>query len=488
MILTKTDFMNYLECPMYLWLSKNRPELLPEDGPEKGRIFAMGQEVDELAKKLFPAALEIKGFNEQGFENTKKALKKNPKALFQPTAIAGNIAARADILTASMEPGVFDINEVKMATKMKKEYLFDVGFQKICFEDAGIKIGRLKLVHINGNYVRNGTVDPGQLFEIEDITDDVNDKLPEIQDEIERALKIIDFQEEPDLRLINACKNPKYCDYIEHYSKVSENIYQLAEKINETHLLQLLEREVLDHKKIAPELLKKIRYEAPGEFTKIDANAIEQELKKLEYPLYFFDYETYNNAIPPFDGVKPYQQIPFQYSLMVKENPTADLKHVGFLAEKYENPIYDLLQSLKKEVGFKGSVIVWFSPFETNRNKEMADAEPEFAKLLESMNERMFDLMLIFKFKNQMYVKSEFKKLASLKIILPVLCPELSYQDLNIREGGTASASWPILTNGGLAPQEKLKLKNDMIEYCKRDTQAMVSILDRVCRDINIKI
>ena len=483
-MLTKTDFINYLECPMYLWLSKNRPELLPDDDAEKERILAAGREVDEFAKQLFPKAVEIKSYNEAGWENTKRALAENPKVLFQPTAVFNELAARADILVASVVKGVYDINEVKMATKVKKDYLYDLGFQQICFEGAGIKIGRLKLVHINGNYVRHGAIDVTQLFEIEDITDEVKELLPEIKDEIERALKVAEITEEPSVALINSCSNPKYCDYLEHYAKMSEGIYPLAENIQLTQLAQLLEREILDHKKISPALLEKVGYEPPAEFTQINAEGIRHELAKLQYPIYFFDYETYNSAIPPFDGTKPYQQIPFQYSLHIKDSPTSEMRHADFLANTFENPVPALLEKLAQDVGMQGSVIVWFAPFETGRNNEMAAEYPEFADLLKSINQRMFDLMLIFKFKNQLYVKSEFKKLASLKIILPVLCPELSYKDLNIREGGTASASWPIMTSEKTPPSERERLHHDMREYCKRDTYAMVAILERVQNDV----
>ena len=249
-------------------------------------------------------------------------------------------------------------------------------------------------------------------------------------------------------------------------------------------LLALLDRNILDYRNVPADILQAVGYELEQEFTEINALAIKKEFEKLQYPLYFFDYETYNSPIPPFDGVKPYQQIPFQYSLMIKDNQTASVRHTDFLMKKFENPMRDLLSKLEKDIGPTGSIIVWFALFESKRNEEMAEQEPEFIDFLKSVNERMFDLMLIFKFKNKMYIKSEFKKLASLKIVLPVLCPELSYSSLAIQEGGTASASWPILTNGVLTPHEKIKLENDMLEYCKRDTQAMVSILHRVYKDI----
>ncbi len=143
-----------------------------------------------------------------------------------------------------------------------------------------------------------------------------------------------------------------------------------------------------------------------------------------------------------------------------------------------------MLAQLKKDIGPKGTVIAWFASFEKTRNEEMAKMEPAYADFLKSVNDRVFDLMLIFKFKNQMYIKSEFKKLASLKIVLPVLCPELSYESLAIRAGGEASASWPVLTGNIASAKEKAELEKNMLDYCRRDTDAMVGIMDRVLKDI----
>lgn len=483
-MLTKSDFMRYIECPAYLWLSKHMPDLLPEDTPETERIFAMGREVDELSKKLFANGVEIKGFNREGWKNTRKAMAGNNKVLFQPTVVADSLTCRADILTKSKKSGSWDINEVKMAATVKKEYIFDVGFQRVCFENVGIKIGRTNLIHINKDYVRRGEIEVKKLFVSEDITDEVNEKLPEIKKEIEKALEMVKIKDRLDLRLIECCVNPKRCEYLECYCQGVPEIYSIADKIPPKHLLALLNREILNPENIKPDILKSIGYKSKEEFTRIDALAIKKEFKKLKYPLYFFDYETYSSPIPLFDGTKPYQQIPFQYSLMIKDSPTAPLRHTEFLMRRFENPVPDLLSQLKRDIGSKGSVIVWFALFETTRNKEMAEMEPSYADFLKSVNDRIFDLMLIFKFKNQMYIKSEFKELASLKIVLPILCPELSYGTLAIREGGEASASWPVLTSDKTPAMEKAELEKNMLAYCKRDTEAMVGILDRVIEDI----
>ncbi|MFH1667857.1 MAG: DUF2779 domain-containing protein [Candidatus Komeilibacteria bacterium] len=480
--------MNYIECPMFLWMLKNRPDLLPANSPELEHLFLMGNEVDQLAKELFPGGVGIKGYNQEGWSNTQKTMKDGSKILFQPTVVVNPLTCRSDILTKSLKEDEWDINEVKMSTKVKDDHIYDVGFQRICFENAGIKIGHTKLIHLNRDYVRQGEIELDKLFISEDITEQVKEKLPEIKEEIEKALKVIEINDKADLHLINGCHSPKYCDYVKYYCEGISGIDSIVNEISPKHLQTLLKRKILSPEKIPSDLLESIGYEPETEFTKIDTKAIEKEFKKLKYPLYFLDYETYASAVPLFDGTRPHQNVPFQYSLMVKDSPTSPVRHTEFLARKLKNPIPELLLQLKGDIGPKGSVIVWYAQFETGRNTEMAQMEPKYADFLKSVNDRIFDLMLIFKFKNQMYIKNEFQELASLKIVLPVLCPELSYESLDIRGGGEASASWPVFTSDNTSIEEKLELEKNMLTYCKRDTEAMVGILDRVCKDTNIKL
>jgi len=482
-MLTKTDYKNYLECPMWLWLAKHRPELLPEVTPDLQRRFDTGNEVDALAKKLFPGGVEIEGYNKEGWENTQKAIKSGASILFQPTVIAGELSCRADILCKNKDNS-WDINEVKMATKAKPEYVYDVGFQKICFERAGIKIRKTNIIHIDNKYIRHRDIEPEKLFATDDITEEMNKYLPETEEGIKEALKVIKIKDEPSLELINGCNNPKGCEYLECYCKGIKGIQSLVKDIQQKHLLALLNREILNPKKVDQSVLDAAGYVSPEKFTKIDAVAIKKEFEKLKYPLHFFDFETYGSAIPPFDRMRPYQQIPFQYSLHVKDTPTSQIKHFEFLARKFEDPVPELLAQLRKEIGPAGSVIVWYAPFESGRNREMADIEPDFAEFLQDVNDRIFDLLLIFKHKNQMYTKSEFNKSASLKVVLPILCPELSYENLAIRGGGDASSSWPVLTDEKIPVKEKQQIEKNMLSYCKRDTEAMVGILDKVLEDI----
>lgn len=446
-MLTKTDFMKYIECPVYLWMAKHRPELLPEDTDEKRRILEMGREVDDFSRKLFADGIEVEGYNQEGWQNTQKTIADGIKILFQPTIVAGELTCRADILKKDGDG--WTINEVKAATRVKKEYPYDVAFQRICFEKAGIKVGSTNLIHINNQYIRKGEVDPEKLFISEDIIDAVSEKMLEVKQLIPLALDILKRREAPDEKMLASCPSPRTCEYLKIYL---EYIGQKAE-------------------------MQKIE-----EVT--DTAGIRKRLAELEYPLYFLDYETYGSAIPPFDGTRPYQNIPFQYSLLVQEKQDADSKHMEFLTQRFENPVPNLLMQLKRDLGPEGSVVVWNESFEKGCNEEMARMEPGFADFLESVNDRIFDLMVIFKFKNQLYVRSKFEKSASLKKVLPVMCPELSYESLTIQEGGEASSYWPILTDSKTSEDAKNKLAKDMLEYCKRDTEAMVCILGRLRKDI----
>lgn len=484
-MITKSDFVKHEKCPLWLWLVKARKDLLPEVTPELQRIFDFGNLIDQLVRKLYPEGVEIEGYHQQGWANTQIAIDKGATVMFQPTAITlDGLSAKADILTKDPETGLWDLREVKSSTKVKEEHFVDVAFQRICFERAGVKIGRTFLVHINNEFVRNGEIDPDTFFTAEDITEEVLEHTHSAQLQIEEAKKIAAHAKAPDGLLIQKCTDPVKCEYLEYYIHGFPEIYNIADSIPDEHLKALLDRGTLDYTKLPQELLDKVGFQPPVPFEEIDIKGIKKELGKLEYPLYFFDYETYSAGIPPFDGFHPYQQIPFQYSLHIQREKGGLLEHKEFLAREFTNPIPELLEQLKADIGPKGSVIVWYENFEMGRNIEMAKMYPEYVDFLLDLNSRMFDLMLMFKMKNQLYLHSEFGGSASLKKVLPVICPELAYDDLEIKEGGTASASWPILTAPETQKDQKAKLADDMSKYCERDTEAMVGILERLQKKI----
>lgn len=478
-LLTKTDFTHYYECPVRLWLERKRPDAIPED-PGLEALFAMGREVDMLARKLFPGGIEVKEFGARGWAETQRLLKKGTWAIFQPTVIAKEIMCRPDILTFNEDEAAWDIREVKMAVGENDTRIADIAFQRLCLEEAGIPVARTYLVHVNREFVRHGAIDSQAFFIQDDVTDAVAEVLPEISIGIAAAKVVLARNLTPDPELLSMCKNPASCDYAKYYCAAFPDIYKMADRLPAENLRVMLERGVLDAKKLKPAVVEASGYRILEPFE--DKKGIREELANLRYPLYFLDYETTGGAIPAFDGYRPYQATPFQYSLFIQESPSAPLEHVEFLARKFADPVPELAAHLHKHIGPKGSVIVWNMGFEGKCNELMAEHLPDMASFLHSVNDRLFDLMLIFKYKRQLFVREEFHRSASLKQVLPVVCPELAYTDLAIQEGNTASVSWLDLTGNTMSPAEMDKLAADMLAYCKRDTEAMVVLLDRVRR------
>lgn len=197
-------------------------------------------------------------------------------------------------------------------------------------------------------------------------------------------------------------------------------------------------------------------------------------MSELTFPLHFLDYETYSGVIPYFDGQKPYQQIPFQYSLHILESPYAELRHTEYLHSDSSNPIVPLSQALQSQISESGSVITWNMSFEKSCNTRMGELFPEFANFYEQVNARVIDLAVPFA--DDMYVDKRFKGSYSIKNVLPVLAPGLSYKALRIQEGGSAQRLWMQAVLEDKNEDGKQQILDDLVEYCELDTLAMVQI------------
>jgi hypothetical protein len=205
----------------------------------------------------------------------------------------------------------------------------------------------------------------------------------------------------------------------------------------------------------------------------INQREIQQLLKDLEYPLYFFDYETYNPAVPIIDGFSPYQQMPFQISIH-ELFLDGSLKHFEYLGEEFNDTVPGLIEFIKKTIPPKGNIVSWHASFENTINKEMTEMFPEHRHFLLDLNSRTFDLEPIFK---KHYLVSGFKGRSSIKNVLPVLLPHLSYKNLDIQDGTEAMVNWRKMIFDDILEPEREKIKKALLDYCEMDTLAMVEIL-----------
>ena len=483
-MLTKTDFLKFSQCPKYLWLGKYRKDLLSAEvdaGLEKR--FEEGAEVEQYAYRLFPGgeSAAAEGFKE-AIAKTQRLIRRGVKTIFQPTITSGELYCRADIIDYDRRSKKWDIYEVKSSTEVKDVHVIDLGFQRFCLERAGLPVGRSHIIHVNSFYVRKGEIDPAKLLKTADVTAEVGSFFGGLGNRVDEALEVLRKRAEPNVRIVKQCTTPYDCPFIDHcWKDVPEHsVYDLG--LSEQKLNELLDRGITRLEDVPEEMVgsskKRAYFDAvrSGE-TRVLREQIRERLAELVYPLHFLDYETFGSAIPPFDGYRPYQQIPFQYSLHVQAKPGAELKHFEYLAGEFADPVPKLAAQLKKEIGPRGSVLAWNAVFEGGCNELMGKRHPRFRDFFAGVNERLFDPMLIVR--DGLYVDGQFHGSASLKKVQPVLVPDLSYKELEIREGGAALAAWPVLTSPATPAVEKRRLRSALLRYCSLDTLAMVRILEQ---------
>lgn len=437
-----------------------------------------GESVEECARKLFPEGKRIMSFHEAGARDTKKAMDEGVQVIYQATAIGDGLLAMADILIFDPERKVWDIIEVKGSTEIKSKHLYDVCFQRLAFERAGYPIGTLRIAHINRDYVRNGNIDPNILLIIEDVTETAGSLTDEVEALIPRAKRVLALKEAPTLdEFPCACtyKNspcPTHC-----FPGLPENpVYELR-GISMKKAQELIKRGIQAIHDAAEEVsLSEVQLQqalsAKQKMPIVDPSSIRKIFDSFAYPLYFFDYETFSSIVPPFEGFRPNITMPFQYSLHVLESPESDIEHKEFLAHEYGNTMPAITSALQSDIGNAGTVIVWNKGFEIGCNECMAELLPEHAGFLKSINDRIFDLMEVFS--KQHYIDYRFCGSYSLKKVLPVLLPHLSYQELEVQEGMTASLLW--YKSFAMTEKEREQIFQNLLAYCKLDTLAMVEI------------
>jgi hypothetical protein len=481
----------FLKHPAWAWLKKHEKNKLPPIDPAQQAIFNEGHLFEKYAEQLFPNAIHLGFSNYDEYvdlpNKTKKSLDDGAATIFQGRFEAENITCIVDVLSKN-ENGGFDLYEIKSSSHVKEEHKYDLAFQVVVLEKLGYEIRSVNLIHVNNEYVRNGEINVKELTTIVDITIGVYDILEETKNNIQECLQIVSNDTCPDLSPGFAQFDyMSFRDWVNIYKYLHKDldkysIYSLCRLTS--NMVADLEREnisfikdIPDHIKLNPnQKLQKIVTKANKPF--IDKEQINNFLSKFKYPLYFFDYETLGSVIPAFDGLTPYQQLPFQYSLHILDKPGGELKHTEYLHSDNSYPTISLLSQMKKDMGTEGTILVWYEPFEKGRNDEMGEIFPEYKEFLKGINDRIMDLMTPFF--NMQYADKDFFGSASIKKVLPVLVPELSYKTMNIQEGSSAQRIWmeTILRNEN--ENEKDKILKDLSDYCTLDTLAMVKIFQRL--------
>ena len=487
--LSKSDYLLYLRHPAWLWLKKHRKSVLPEPDASLQALFESGHRFEELAEQRFPDAVKL-GFNDYNEyrdlpRRTHELLVDGAETILQGRFEHGRATCIIDVLQR-VEGNLFDLFEIKASTSAKREHIPDLAFQAMVLEGAGVEIRNLGVVHVNRDYVRAGPIDVEAIATIADVTDNVRNLGGETIAQVDDAVKVMDLAGMPDV-------SPRYLqsgsmsEWMEIFEAVSEpietySIYHLA-SIKAEQVGRLEDDGIRSLADIPDDFPLTERQKRQVTAVKTDRRAIDiaqirSFIGAVQFPQYFLDYETFSDVIPAFDGIRPYQQVPFQYSLHIRRSPAAELEHREYLHEDNSNPVPFLLARLMQDIGDTGSVIVWHDPFETRRNTEMGEMSPAHADFLADVNARVIDLIDPFKY--GWFVDKDFFGSSSIKKVLPVLAPDLSYGALDIQDGGTAQRKWMEVVFHGNHPQRRQEIFASLRAYCELDTLAMVRIFDVV--------
>ncbi len=486
MQLSKSDYMLFLRHPAWLWLKKHDKDKLPLIDEDTQAIFDAGFLFETYAEQLFPDAtkLEYDRGDYRAYERltaeTKQVVASGATTIMQGRFEAGDITCICDVLVR-VKDNEFDLYEIKSSTHAKPEHEPDLAFQMLVLEDCGYTVNKIYVVHVNNEYIRNGEVTAKELAKITEVTDQVKVLRESTRENIKQALEVMNSKECPDISP-SLAKLGAFNDWLGIFKTLAEveeySIYDLcspgASKIGKLEALGI--KQIKD---IPDDFALNVKQQNQVQATKndqvcIDKPKIKQFLSELKYPLYFLDYETLSSIVPYFDGLGPYKQLPFQYSLHVIEEPGGAVKHFEYLHHDNSNPAQPISESLKSHIGDSGTVLVWFEGFEKTCNELLGVLLPEFTTFYKELNDRIVDLMIPFS--TCSYVHKDFFGSASIKQVLPVLIPELSYKDLDIHAGGAAQRLWMEAVLDGKRADEKDKILKDLKQYCELDTYAMVKI------------
>ncbi len=482
-LLTKSRFMNGAQCLKLLWLSVHAPESIPQPDAASQRVLDQGHLVGELARKLFPQGIQIPQSDFMGNIRATRSLLKENQPLFEAGFMAGTLFSRVDILRPSGE-GAWDIIEVKSVTSVKDEHLQDIAFQKYCLGKAGLPVNRCYLAHLNNQYIRHGEIEPDKLFRLADVSEEVVEAGRGIEEKTEEMSRVLALTECPEGKVGPWCSEPYACRVNVCFEELPANniltLYRGGKK-----RFEWLDRGVLFIKDIPAEA----KLSAGQEKQKwcdihgepfADSAALKEFLAELNPPLQFLDFETFATAVPLIEGTRPFQRIPFQYSLQrLGASGTVDF---NFLSEGKGDPRPGFLRRLREDLAPEGSIITYNQAFEEGVLKELAEAFPEYSEWVDGVRSRLRDLYRPFR--NLDYYHPGQGGSTSIKEVLPALTGN-DYASLAIQGGDEASAIYLRMTYEDLSREERARIRTDLLKYCGLETQAMIWILDKlreVCR------
>jgi hypothetical protein len=485
--LSKTKLLAYLQCPKRLWLEIHKKDLRADSlATEAG--FVEGNKVGDMARQIYDPErtgelidVRVLGFT-AAFARSSELLA-SAVPIFEAGFSAEGGLAFADVMLPVREAGqrAWRMVEVKSSTQVKDYHRDDIAIQAFIARSAGVQLSGIALAHIDSSWVYPGGGDYQGLLLENDLTEEAFGRAEEVQTWIAGAQVIANKRKEPLRATGSHCDQPYACGFLAHCQgqepQAQYPVHWLP-RIQTKALKEHIEEEGAGDLRHVPDGLlsdRQLRVKKHTLSNKVffDGAGAAADMAPHKLPAYFLDFETIQFAVPIWQGTRPYQQIPFQFSVH-RLGRTGKLDQQSFLDLSGEDPSRRFAQALIAQCGKQGPVFVYNAGFETARIRELAQRFPELAPSLLAINERVVDLLRVAE---QRYYHPSQQGSWSIKKVLPAVAPDLRYSDLEgVQDGGMAMKAFLEAIAAVTTGIRKTQIEKQLLDYCGLDTYAMVRL------------
>jgi hypothetical protein len=484
--LSKSKILAYRQCPKRLWLEIHKPELRDDSASEA--VFAIGNQVGEVARQVFDPHgtgsfidIGLLGHAE-AISQSATLLAEGGGPLFEAGLTAAGALAYADVMLPDRSDGSlrWRMIEVKSSASVKDYHRDDIAVQSFIASESGVPLATIAVAHINRDFIYSGGGRYDGLFEVVDLTEETVDRHEEVRQWLALAHEIADQPKEPEIETGDQCHKPYacgFCDYCNRDKTWPEYPLNSLPRLHASKRAAIEETGVDDLREAPDELLSAIQQRVKecsvtGE-PYFNAEGAAAELAAYGDPAYFLDFETISFVVPRWEGTRPYQKLPFQFSLHIVHGD-GSMQHHGFLDLSGADPSQACALELIRLCGDKGPVFAYNAGFESSVIRELAERFPELATRLCAITARLVDLWPIAR--RHYYHPSQHGSW-SIKAVLPALCPDLSYDALDgVQDGNMAQTAYQEAISSDSTAESKERIQQQLHEYCKLDTLAMVRI------------
>lgn len=481
--LSKSRVAAGLQCHKRLYLECYHYNSRDEVGPARQALMDSGHEVGRVARRRYPGGvtmIEDRHKTVEAAVRTKDAMDDpRVRAIYEATFIHDDISVRVDILARNAD-GAWDLIEVKSSGGVKEEHIPDLAIQLLVAEGAGVPIARAGILHVNKQYVwPGGPYDLQALFRFQDLTSEARRVRPGLLEDIAAMRERLWAMEPPEVPVGSQCESPYRCPFYLscHKEPGPDHPIDALPRLSARQRRTLEEAGIEDIRNIPEdfdglsELQRRVRACVLAQAHYVSPE-LRDALAVARFPIHFLDFETCNPALPLVPGTRPFQQTPFQWSNHILESD-GTLRHMEYLHVERTDPRGPLVRSLLEALGDDGTIVV-YSDFEERMIRELAEAVPsEKSALLRLLESRILDLHKVI---HTHYYHPGFQGSFSIKQVLPVVVPELSYEGLEIREGSQAALAFIDMTDPAQPRELRQRLRDGLLRYCRRDTEAMVRL------------